>query len=108
MPGDEPITGRLPLMAPLLVLAGIALLSVALVLVRATGGNYRIGRTLAAAMELPLADVLAEAAAGRASGYLRTTGRISSEEEFPDEQDRPLVFRRNAIARVPPLEMDPA
>jgi hypothetical protein len=84
-------------MAALLVLAGIALLVVGLVLVRATGAGYRIGRTLAAAMELPLADVLAEAAAGRAGGYLRTTGRISSEEEFPDEQDRPLVFRRKRL-----------
>jgi hypothetical protein len=84
-------------MAPLLVLAGIVLLGVALVLVRATGAGYRIGRTLAAAQELPLADVLAEAADGRSSGYLRTTGRISSEEEFPDEHDRPLVFRRKRL-----------
>ena len=72
------------MIAPLLVLAGIVLLGVALVLVRSTGAGYRIGRTLAAAMELPLGDVLAEAADGRTSGYLRTSGRISSEEEFPD------------------------
>ncbi|MET0772693.1 MAG: hypothetical protein ABWZ82_06395 [Candidatus Limnocylindrales bacterium] len=84
-------------MAPLLVLAGIVLLSVALVLVRATGGSYRIGRTLAAAMELSLTDAIKEAVDGRTSGYLRTTGRISSEEEFPDENDRPLVFRRKRL-----------
>lgn len=83
-----------PLMAAALVLGGIVLLIIALVLVRATGAGYRIGRTLAAAVELPLAEVLAGAADGTPSGYLRTTGRISSEEEFPDERDRPLVFRR--------------
>lgn len=84
-------------MSPLLVLVGIALLVVALALLRATGAGYRIGRTLAAAMEVPLADVLAETMDGRASGYLRTTGRISSMEEFPDEHDRPLVYRRRRL-----------
>jgi hypothetical protein len=83
--------------APILVLAGLALLVMGMLLVRATGAGYRIGRTLAAAMELPLADVLADAAEGRTSGYLRTTGRISSDEEFPDELDRPLVFRRKRL-----------
>jgi hypothetical protein len=84
-------------MAPVLVLAGVILLGIALALVRATGAGYRIGRTLASAMELPLAEVLAEAADGRPRGYLRTSGRISSEEEFPDEHDRPLVFRRSRL-----------
>lgn len=84
-------------MAPVLVLAGIAVLVAGLIVLRTTGSGYRIGRTLAAAIEVPLADVLAEASDGRASGYLRTTGRISSEEEFPDEHDRPLVYRRRRI-----------
>lgn len=97
MPGGGRIRQCRPLMAPVLVIAGIVLLGVGLVLVRATGAGYRIGRTLAAAMELPLADVLVEAADGQSTGYLRTTGRISSEEEFPDELDRPLVFRRKRL-----------
>jgi hypothetical protein len=84
-------------MAPILVLAGIVMLFLALALARAIGPGYRIGRTLSAAMQLPLADVLAEAADGRTSGYLRTSGRISSDEEFPDENDRPLVFRRTRL-----------
>ena len=67
-------------------------------LLRATGAGYRMVRTLAAAVELPLADVLADAAAGRDSGYLRTSGRIASDEEFPDEHDRPLVFPAAAPA----------
>jgi len=84
-------------MAPILVLAGIVLLVAGLLLLRTTGSGYRIGRTLAAAMEVPLADVLAEAADGRATGFLRTAGRIASDEEFPDEHDRPLVYRRRRI-----------
>lgn len=84
-------------MAPLLVLLGIGLLVLGVLLLRATGAGYRIGRTLAAAVELPLAEVLATAADGRTTGYLRTAGRISSEEEFPDELDRPLVFRRRRL-----------
>ena len=84
-------------MAPILVLAGIVLLVIGMLLVRATGAGYRIGRTLAAALELPLAQVLTEAADGRVTGYLRTTGRIASDEEFPDEHDRPLVYRRSRL-----------
>lgn len=85
------------MIAPLLVLGGVALLAGGLVLLRSTGVGYRVGRTLAAAMEVPLADVLTEAAEGRLTGYLRTGGRLASEEEFPDEHDRPLVFRRRRI-----------
>ncbi len=84
-------------MAPLVVVVGIGLLVAGAVVLRYTGSGYRIGRTLAAAVELPLAEVLADAADGGPSGYLRTTGRVASEEEFPDESDRPLVFRRRRI-----------
>ncbi len=79
---------------------------VAVLLLRSVGPAYRIGRTLSAAPELPLAEVAGLArAAGAASGvgtparYVRTRGRISSEEEFPDENDRPLVYRRQRLQR---------
>jgi hypothetical protein len=84
-------------MAPILVLAGIVLVVVGMSLVRATGAGYRIGRTLAAARELPLGQLLEEAGNGRTTGYVRTTGRIASDEEFPDEHDRPLVYRRSRL-----------
>src|SRR5262245_33930702 len=29
--------------------------------------------------------------------YIRVNGRISSDEEFPDDQNRPLVFRRTRL-----------
>ena len=68
-----------------------------MLLLRTAGSGYRVGRTLSAAPEVPLAEVLAEASDGRTSGYIRTSGRISSEEEFPDEHDRPLVYRRQRL-----------
>ena len=79
---------------------------VAAILLRGIGSAYRIGRTLSAAPELALADVVALAAGAtgvpprpRHPRYVRTRGRISSEEEFPDEHDRPLVYRRQRLQR---------
>lgn len=71
-------------------------LSVAALLLRRLGRGYRIARLLASAPEVSLAEIREVAAAGERR-YLRTTGRVSSEEEFPDENQRPLVFRRQRI-----------
>jgi hypothetical protein len=93
------------MIGPLLLVVGVVLVVVAGLLLRSVGQAYRIGRTLSAAPELPLAEVVELArAAGAASGagaprYIRTHGRISSEEEFPDENDRPLVYRRQRLQR---------
>jgi len=82
------------IVAGLLALAA-ACLAVALLLLRSLGDRYRVGRLLAAA---PLVDITAarELASG-APAYVRVNGRITSEEEFPDENDRPLVYRRKRI-----------
>jgi hypothetical protein len=94
------------MIGPLLLIAGVVLVVVAVLLLRNVGPAYRIGRTLSAAPELPLAEVvqLAHAAgvgpaAGGSPRYIRTHARISSEEEFPDENDRPLVYRRQRLQR---------
>jgi len=70
----------------------------AALLLRRLGSGYRIARLLASAPEASLAEVREVAAAGERR-YLRTTGRVSSDEEFPDENQRPLVFRRQRIER---------
>ena len=57
--------------------------------------RYRVGRLLAAAPLVEI-DEASEMAAGRPR-YVRVSGRITSDEEFPDENDRPLVFRRKRI-----------
>lgn len=86
-----------------LLVAAAVLLGVAVALLRSVGSAYRIGRTLSAAPELPLAEALALALrAGTGESpvrYIRTHGRISSEDEFPDENDRPLVYRRQRLQR---------
>jgi hypothetical protein len=59
------------------------------------GHRFRLGRLLAAVREVTL-----EEARELASGppvYVRVMGRVSSTEEFPDENDRPLVFRRTRL-----------
>jgi hypothetical protein len=79
----------------LLLIAAIACLGAALVLLRSLGDRYRVGRLLAAA---PLVEIeAAREMAARDATYVRVNGRITSDEEFPDENDRPLVFRRKRI-----------
>ena len=62
------------------------------------GPGYRVGRLLSVAPELTLDEVAAAAQAGERR-YVRTRGRVSSDEEFPDENDRPLVYRRQRLQR---------
>ena len=83
-------------MLPLILLAlGFAVAAIALVWLSYAGPAYRIGRTLAAAPAIGLHEVAAAAAAGRP--YVRVHGRIASDEEFPDDNDRPLVYRRRRL-----------
>jgi hypothetical protein len=83
-----------------LVLAAVAgsCLLLASLLLRRLGAGYRVARLLASAPQATLAEVAALAAAGERR-YVRATGRVSSDEEFPDEHDRPLVFRRRRLER---------
>lgn len=54
--------------------------------------GYRVARILRSAPEVTIAELGRRARAGDLR-YVRVRGRIASAEEFPDEQDRPLVFR---------------
>ena len=83
-------------MLPLVLIgAGIAACAGALLALRRSVPGYRIGRILSAAPEVPAADVAA--AARTNEPYVRVHGRIASDEEFPDENDRPLVYRRRRL-----------
>ncbi|MFO1540352.1 MAG: hypothetical protein ACKOTZ_07880 [Chloroflexota bacterium] len=84
------------MIAAALLLAGIAALVVALVLLRRVGAAWRVGRLLAVAPVLPLAEVAAAARSGE-ERLVRIHGRIASDEEFPDENDKPLVYRRQRL-----------
>jgi hypothetical protein len=82
--------------APLAAAGAAACFTGAALSLRRLGGGYRIARLLASAPEVSLAEIRQVAATGERR-YLRTAGRVSSEEEFPDENQRPLVFRRQRI-----------
>jgi hypothetical protein len=79
-----------------LAIAGILCFVAAGLLLRRLGPRYRIGRLLAAAPEASLVEAQALASSGERR-YLRLHGRISSDEEFPDDHDRPLVYRRRRV-----------
>ena len=81
-------------MTPLLVgAAGLVALVAGGLILRTFGAAYRIGRLLAIAPTVTIADANAIAAEGR-KAYVRIAGRIDAEDEFEDEHHRPLVFRR--------------
>lgn len=85
-----------PVIPLLLAVLGVAALGAGLVALRRLGSGYRVGRLLVAAPHVSLAEAL-EAARQERPRYVRVEGRISSDEEFPDEHDRPLVFRRRRL-----------
>lgn len=83
-------------MLPLvLIAAGVAACAGALIGLNRAGPGYRLGRMLSAAPPVAVQEVEAAARADRP--YVRVHGRIASDEEFPDENDRPLVYRRRRL-----------
>src|SRR3972149_4812434 len=71
-------------MAAILAVAGVAVLAVAMLLLRTLGPRFRLR---APGWDRPPGPAAA----------VRVTGRVSSDEESPDEHDRPLVFRRTRV-----------
>jgi hypothetical protein len=82
---------------PLVVVAAgaLALVAGAGVLL-SFGGRYRVGRLLAATPKVDLDEAIRLAEAGP-TRYVRVDGRLDSEEDFPDEHQRPLVYRRRRL-----------
>ncbi len=81
-----------------LLAGGVVVLVVAALLLRGVGPGYRVARLLRAAMPTtPAAAAELARSAGGGRRYVRVRGRVRSEEEFPDENDRPLVFRRRRV-----------
>jgi hypothetical protein len=77
-----------------LALLGVAVLGAGFVLLRGLGVRYRVARILYAAPEVSVEEAVALAGAGgRTPPFVRVRGRVSSDEEFPDENEAPLVFR---------------
>lgn len=83
-------------MGLVLAVASIVLLVVGALVLRSVGSGMRIGRLLSGTRLVSIDEALEIATSGD-ERYVRVSGRMSSEEEFPDDQNRPLVFRRTRI-----------
>ena len=84
-------------MEPLVVvIAGLIALTGGAVVLRSFGPGYRVGRLLAGTPTATIEQAEALAEAG-SSGYVRLEGRLDSADDFPDEHERPLVFRRRRL-----------
>ena len=84
-------------MIPLaLVAIGAVALASAVYLLTRSGTGWRVGRLLSAAPVTTLDEAIGLARSGDRR-YVRVHGRIASDEEFPDENDRPLVYRRQRL-----------
>lgn len=84
-------------MEPLLVIvAGLVALGGCLLVLRSFGSGYRVGRLLAGTSAVTIETAERYATDGRPR-YVRVDGRIDSPDDFPDENDRPLVYRRRRL-----------
>lgn len=84
-------------MVPLLLgAAGVVALGIAAAILRSFGSGYRVGRLLAVAPRVSVAEAVQLAEAGN-GGYVRIEGRIDSEAEWEDADHRPLVLRRTTF-----------
>ncbi len=82
-----------------MILAGVTALGGAIAILRSFGPRLRVGRLLATAPRVSVAQAL-ELARSSSPRYVRLTGRIDSEADFEDADHRPLVFRRTRLQRL--------
>ncbi len=82
------------------ILVGLGALGGAIRVLQSLGPRFRVGRLLASAPSVSIAEALEMVQAG-SRAYVRVSGRIDSETDFEDADHRPLVFRRTRFqARV--------
>jgi hypothetical protein len=96
---SRPIDGLLPSppVTPLVVIAaGIVAIAIGSLLLRSYGPRVRVGRLLAVTPGVTVASARELAASGTRR-YVRVDGRLDADEVFPDEHQRPLVYRRRRI-----------
>jgi hypothetical protein len=83
--------------SPLVVIAaGLVAIAVGSLLLRSYGPRVRVGRLLAVTPLVSIAEARALAARGDRR-YVRVDGRLDADEEFADENARPLVLRRRRV-----------
>jgi hypothetical protein len=77
------------------LILGFVALAAGVLVPRTYGPRYRVGRLLASAPEVTVAE--ARTLATGSPRYVRVRGRIDAETEFEDDAHRPLVFRRTRL-----------
>jgi hypothetical protein len=80
----------------IVVVAGLVALGGGALVLRSFGPGYRVGRLLASTPLATIEEAETLSAAGTRR-YVRVDGRIDSAEDFPDEHERPLVYRRRRL-----------
>lgn len=83
-------------LAVILAVGAAGLLIIGALVLRSIGPGLHIGRLLSGTRPVEIAEALRIANAGE-DRYVRVSGRISSDDEFPDDQNRPLVYRRTRV-----------
>lgn len=68
------------------------------ILLRRSGTGWRVGRLLAAAPARSLAEATTIARSDEPA-FVRLHGRVDSDEEFPGDDGKPIVFRRRRLQR---------
>jgi hypothetical protein len=84
----------------LLTAAGVVALLAAVVIQGRFGPRGRVGRVLAVAPRVSIAEAARIAEAGPPR-YVRVDGRLDSDEAFEDDAHRPLVLRRTTLETRP-------
>ncbi len=84
------------MIGPVLLVTGLAAGVLGWLLLERSGLGWRVGRLLSAAPHRSLAEAAA-IAAGDEPAYVRLHGRIDSDEEFPADDGKPIVFRRRRL-----------
>jgi hypothetical protein len=80
---------------PLLVV-GLGLVCAGALYLRSFGPGQRVGRLLASTPRISVEQAIA-LTGEPVPRYVRVDGRLDSDEDFPDERDQPLIFRRRRL-----------
>jgi hypothetical protein len=78
------------------IVAGLVSIGLGSLLLRTFGVRGRVGRLLAVTPPVGIAAAR-DIAATRARRYVRVEGRLDADDDFPDENERPLVFHRRRL-----------
>jgi hypothetical protein len=79
-----------------LFLLGLGLFTGGALYLRSFGPGQRVGRLLASTPRVSVEQALAFSR-DPVPRYVRVDGRLDSDEDFPDERDQPLIFRRRRL-----------